>query len=181
MLNELFSFQIATFIFFWHGFHGLHGFFSFCFLRSYMRLKRIRGVRLSFLSLFGTDFTDYAVLLCLGQDFAFYLDTFSKVYVMGGKKSNPYYSLPYLSRHLFTDDPTHLKRCLSLFPVGFLSEASWPVVRSIPYYLELWTYRFRDAYRNDYHQVQGGGFTRFPFRHEPQQPDPEKQASFRSS
>ena len=63
-------------------------------------------------------------LLRLGQDFAFYLDTFSKVYVMGGKKSNPYYSLPYLSRHLFTDDPTHLKRCLSLFPVGFLSEAS---------------------------------------------------------
>ena len=29
---------------------------------------------------FGTDFTDYAVLLCLGQDFAFYLNAFSEVY-----------------------------------------------------------------------------------------------------
>jgi hypothetical protein len=29
---------------------------------------------------FGTDFTDYAVLLCGGQDFAFYLNAFSEVY-----------------------------------------------------------------------------------------------------
>jgi hypothetical protein len=29
---------------------------------------------------FGTDFTDYAVLLCLGQDFAFYLNAFGEVY-----------------------------------------------------------------------------------------------------
>jgi hypothetical protein len=29
---------------------------------------------------FGTDFTDYTVLLCLGQDFAFYLDAFGEVY-----------------------------------------------------------------------------------------------------